>query len=382
VSRRRVAAGCGSNPWRSLARDIQAAALVTTTSATLALFATGEALADDSLPAWFQPTGQLQIWATVYDQDEDVQADPAGYGDPEDDPGFKIRRARLGAEGELGHGMFYEVVFGARSPYDAWVKPDSDIGLVDASFGWQHDSGFSVAAGQQKLPYSREALISSRELALTERGVATEHMVPDRETGLVLAYDFGKLGVSAGAFNGSGSFIGDDNMGMLEAARLEFSTGEEGQDYQTYGKVEGFVFAMGANQFYNADLSTGTMSFGGDMLMRVAGLALLVEGHYANIKPTATDVASPDVMDGTPRFGGLAQLGYTIGPVESALRLSLYDDDTAVDDNGDVLEIYGGSSWHFAEDHGLLGAGYVARIERGGRTLPNDTIRVWGQVKF
>ena len=32
----------------------------------------------------------VQVWGTVYDQDEDPMADPATYGDPEDDVGFKV----------------------------------------------------------------------------------------------------------------------------------------------------------------------------------------------------------------------------------------------------------------------------------------------------
>ena len=43
-------------------------------------------------------TGFVQMWVTALDQDVDPLTDPASYGDPEDDPGFKIRRARLGLD--------------------------------------------------------------------------------------------------------------------------------------------------------------------------------------------------------------------------------------------------------------------------------------------
>ena len=58
-----------------------------------------------------QPTALLQVWATAFDMDEDPQADPAGYGDPEDDIGFKVQRARLGFEGENDR-LRYGVVVG------------------------------------------------------------------------------------------------------------------------------------------------------------------------------------------------------------------------------------------------------------------------------
>ena len=35
-----------------------------------------------------RPWVQVQTWATLMDQDRDLQADPASYGDPEDDVGF------------------------------------------------------------------------------------------------------------------------------------------------------------------------------------------------------------------------------------------------------------------------------------------------------
>ena len=35
------------------------------------------------------PVGLLQVWGTVWDQDEEPATDPASYGDPEDDIGFK-----------------------------------------------------------------------------------------------------------------------------------------------------------------------------------------------------------------------------------------------------------------------------------------------------
>ena len=326
------------------------------------------------------PKALFQVWATAYDQDLDPQADPAGYGDPEDDPGFKIRRARIGVEGESDSGLFYEVVFGASSPYDTWKTPDTDIGLVDANMGYRHQS-FVIAAGQQKVPYSREQLISASDLVFTERAVSTEHLVPDRETGLVGGWAAKGFGVHLGAFNGSGSFLGDDNVGFLFAGRVEYSTAPR-YAYSTFGEVDDLVLSVAGNTYYNADLSTDTLAFGGDVLLRVAGLAVLLEGHHAALTPVGTDVTSPDMMDATSRFGGVVQVGYTLGQWEPALRASLYDDDMDTDDNGDVLDMMAGVTWHVVEDHGRLGLGYVHRQELAGRSMPNDTVRLWGQVRY
>ncbi len=329
----------------------------------------------------FEPVALVQVWATAWDQDLDPQADPAGYGDPEDDPGFKIRRARLGGKGSLGKGFTYEVVVDAGSPYDAWKEADTDVHLHDAMLGWQR-GGLQLGIGQQKVPYSREALMSSGEILFTERAVVTEHMVPDRETGLTAAYRWNGLGIDAGIFNGSGSFIGDDNIGFLSGGRLSYTNAEAGEDMVTWGEIDGLVYGVGANAFYNDDLATSTLGAGGDVIVRVAGLSALIEGHWANIQPTSTDIAPADVLDGTPRLGITGQVGYSIGVFENAVRFAMYDDDMDTEDNGDIWELYGGTTIHLVDDHARVGFGYVHRHEMAGQTLPNDTIRLWVQAKY
>jgi hypothetical protein len=354
-------------------------------AAVLTLALPGAAFADAAVaeggPDFFEPVMLGQLWITAWDQDRDPQADPAGYGDPEDDPGFKIRRARLGAQGDLGKGFGYEVVFGAESPYDVWSEGDTDIQLVDANVGWKKGA-FGVTVGQQKVPYSLEQLMSAGELIYTERAVATAHMAPGRETGLMADYSWKGLGVQAGLFNGSGSFLGDDNIGFLSAGRLSYTLGSAEAARKTWGKVDGLVLSAGANGYYNDDLSTGTLCLGGDVLVRAAGLAVLLEGHHANLKPTHTDVAAPDVLDGTPRLGLTGQVGYSLGAFENAVRFSLFDDNTEVEDNGDVWELYGGTTVHLIDDHARLGVGYIHRHEMAGQTLPNETIRLWVQGKY
>lgn len=345
---------------------------------SLGTFVSSSAFADDQV---FTPEVLLQVWGTAFDQDLDSQADPAGYGDPEDDPGFKIRRARIGGNGAFNNGLYYDIVFGAHSPYDVWGGSSTYIGLVDGVLGWKNDS-FNVAVGQQKVPYSRENLISSGDLTFSERAVSTEHIVPSRETGLLGAYSVAGLKVSAGLFNGSGSFLGDNNIGFLSVGRLEYTIGDKDLAYSTWGKVENTVLAIGAGGIYNDDLSTSSLVAGGDILFRISGLAVLAEGSFESIKPTATDVAPSDVMEGTTRIGIMGQLGYTIGSFEPAVRASYFDDDNSVEDNGDLMELYGGITWHQAEDYGRVGIGYIHRQELGGRTYGNDTVRIWAQVKY
>lgn len=329
-----------------------------------------------------EPTGLLQVWATAWDQDQQDQADPAGYGDPEDDMGFKVRRGRIGMEGQVTGSLDFAVVFGVASPYDTWKASNEDVGLVDGYLGYTR-GGFRVSAGQQKAPYGREQLVSARQLVFTERAVSTEYLSPDRETGLVAGYAWKGLQVRAGAFNGSGSFLGNETTGMMFVGRAEYSV-QPDLAYETWGKVDGLVLGVGANGLYNDDLSTRTVGFGGDLIVRVAGLALLVQADHQTLSPADTTAASPDVMVETPRMGGMAQVGYSLGAFEPAVRVSMFDDrvDADAKDAGDVMELYGGVTWHVADDFGRVGAGYVHRSEGGSWELPNDTIRLWTQVQF
>lgn len=109
------------------------------------------AAAEDFAP---EPTPYLlvQSYITLYDQDEDVLADPAGYGDPEDDVGFKIRRARAGFTGQSDV-LKYSIILGMSTPYDSLIaEPDADIQIVDANVGVRPLAGVPlwVTAGVQK----------------------------------------------------------------------------------------------------------------------------------------------------------------------------------------------------------------------------------------
>ena len=73
-------------------------------------------------------TAFTQGWATIYDQDESLQADPAGYGDPEDDPGFKLRRVRLGIKGKNDF-VKYSLSVGQSGPYDTIYKSVMQISV-------------------------------------------------------------------------------------------------------------------------------------------------------------------------------------------------------------------------------------------------------------
>lgn len=331
-------------------------------------------------------TGLLQVWATAYDQDENPLTDPASYGDPEDDPGFKIRRARIGLGGQEG-GARYDLTFGFSSGYDALGgPPDEDIQLISASGGLKAAKGLWIDAGVVKVPTSRSFLMSASELALGDRPVGSNALVPAREVGLTVD---GRIGQEdgfrgrgrIGLFNGNGSLVGDDNAGKMVAARLEGIYGP-GDTYKTFGKVDGFTLGFAGDLVYSSDLVTNNLHYGGDVLVRVAGLALLIEGHMSTITPQNTELDLPGTLGETPRLGTVAQVGYSIKRWEPVVRFSTFDDHREFDDNGDIAIGEGGVVWHGKGDSIRAGALYVTRLELQGQPTQNDSARLWMQLKL
>ncbi|MBN2799843.1 MAG: hypothetical protein JXX28_11920 [Deltaproteobacteria bacterium] len=328
------------------------------------------------------PTVQIQAWGTLYDQDQDPQADTATYGDPESDPGVSIQRARIGLIGETG-GVDYELRFGPAIPYDALTMGSENIGVIDAIVGWSADAGpgaLRLSVGTEKVPFSREELISSADLIFQERGVGTAWLTPGRELGVLADYalDSG-LRLRAGAFNGNGSLLGDNNGGELGVLRLEWSRGD---GYRT--AVSESAVSVGLSALTEADVATSSSGLGADLLLRAWRFSLLVEANQLTLSPSNTEITVPDVFDPVVQRSALVQLSYLQevkgGSVEPAVRLALLDDAKGRQDNGDVALLHAGLSWHTPREGLDLGAGWVHRQELQGRPLANDTARLWVQL--
>ena len=334
-------------------------------------------LSQGAQAAELEPTILTQVWATVFDQDVDEQADAASWGDPEDDPGLKIRRARMGFEGSDGD-FSYGVVVGMSSGFDARSTSDGEIELVDAYGGWQFSPSMAVLAGVQKVPYSREQLMSAGELVFQDRSVAATHIAPGRDVGVMLdANAFGGH-IQLGVFNGNDSILGDDNAGFLFAGRASYTLGGD-EPTSTWGVADGIVWSTGSNVLYNQGTATDELNLGADLLLKAGALSVLAEGHYSSISPTSTDVASPGVFSETARLGGMLQIGYTQGLLEPAVRLEYFDDNSDSQDNGDIAIAMAGVTAHLSDDKVRAGVGFVHREELGGSAISNDTARFWFQ---
>ena len=356
--------------------------------------------------------GQLQTWVTVFDQDVDPQADPATYGDPEADPGFTVARARLGVDGFLPMGgvggassVDYSLSMGIASPYDALSPADPDVQFLDAFGRWAVPSSLgvtSLALGIQRVPFSREAMISSADLVFEERAVGTNWLAPGRDAGVAASQSVSlsedpsgnQLLLRLGGFNGNGDVYGDSDPGLLGVARLELIVGEA---YRTWGRDP--ALGIGVSGLVDADSATRTTSLEADLLARYGLVTLLGEVISSGITPTATDVADPAVAATTQRLGWLGQAslwipvgttgtfeengpGLNVDPprgLEVSVRYATFDDAVALQNNGDVAILHAGTTLRNLLPRVDVGLGYIHRAE--ATATPNDTIRLWTQIR-
>ena len=112
----------------------------------------------------------------------------------------------------------------------------------------------------------------------------------------------------------------------------------------------------------------------------------MAEFAQSEINPTSTEVDQPDVLSSTTRRGISAQLGYTLpfanGGMEIASRVGMFDDSVELQDNGDVLVLHSGVTMHEVAPTLDVGLGFIHRQELQGRSLANDTIRLWAQFQW
>ena len=334
---------------------------------------------------WLQPNIQLQGWLTVWDQDEDPQADAGGYGDPELDTGFTLRRARFGFAGGWKQ-VDFSLRIGTGFPYDQLTPEPAPVDLID---GWMRASFDSVAGttrisvGQQRVPFSREQQISANDLVFQDAAVSTNWLSPNRDLGAMLTHDYKAVGVAVGVYNGGGNIWGNDDNGVMAVGRVEAHLG--GDTYRT--NAADSAFGIGASYAYNHQIATDTHMVEADLLGRFKGLTLIGEFEMNLIRPDVdADVLPPDVPEQTTRLGGYGQISYYrevgLGAIEPAVRFSYLDDAKHLKDNGDVGLLEAGLGWREPIPFLDIGAGYIHRFEFQGADTGNDSVRVWKGVRY
>ncbi|MGH7569618.1 MAG: porin [Gemmatimonadales bacterium] len=149
---------------------------------------------------------------------------------------FKLRRARLGAQGGLTPWARFRVQAELRSGGDTAKASVQaiDLWIAVAKGRW------SATFGQLKTPFAREFLLSSTVLELSERPLVVDALAPNRDVGAMVEWHVQRIVIAqAGVFNGDGiNRASNSDKRLLYIARVVLAPGgglELGGAAATYG---------------------------------------------------------------------------------------------------------------------------------------------------
>jgi hypothetical protein len=311
--------------------------------------------------------GLIQVHAAPYVGDAALIEN----GDPATHEGFRLRRSRLGVESRFSEPLRMYLTIDL-------LEADEDDGTIsDAKilYDWSDYARFSAGVG--KVPFARGQLESSRSLDSIERPLSVDEISPDHRVGVSIEGQVAdRVSYLTGLFNGTeGLADGNEYGGFLTGARLQVTL---------LGKARGLGVedgvAVGASGFYEDAPSTNGFAVSGDVLVSMAGVGLTVEGLCDRRTPDDAPDISPTLSDEITRCGGYAGLTYDVAPdlllapIQPAVRVELYDDNTAVDDAGDVWLISGGVNTQLMDRYLRGQLHYIRRVERHGVGRPNDSV--------
>ena len=216
-------------------------------------------------------------------------------GDPATE--FSIRRARLVVQGHALHRdlqYYFQLGFSNRD-----TESDLRLPLRDASVTWSRWRDVNIRAGQMKVPFDRQRVISSSALQFCDRSIVTGELNLDRDVGVQVfsrnLFGWGhRVGYQLGVFGGDGRNRLSASPGLLWVARLEFNPMGAFDDYVEADLQRGASprLSVGVGVAYNQQSvrsqSTlgNTYTLGGfdylhgevDLSFKWRGLSILAEG--------------------------------------------------------------------------------------------------------
>ena len=293
---------------------------------------------------------------------------------------FELRRARAVFN---GHGFGTDKRFKielAFSPRDLGYEPGQGIAHVPL-LSWFVDLGDSrdlrVKAGQYKVPFSRQRVVSSGNLQLVDRSIANAEFNLDRDTGVEIhSEDLGGLDLldyHLGVFMNRGRNLqAPTNVSPMVLARLELTPFGRFRDYSeadlkrmnkpklalgvAAGWLQGAVKDRGIlGAAYPEGVTGDTLALTADVVFKFRGLSILGEFFYRDVTlqgvpagdPNNPDaaVAPPAARDGT---GWVLQAGYLLPQrlLEIAARVGQVTPADASSSLPGRGEVGGGVSWY------------------------------------
>ncbi|MGZ8285187.1 MAG: OprO/OprP family phosphate-selective porin [Allosphingosinicella sp.] len=173
----------------------------------------------------FKPFGRLQFDAGWVGSPRGVTDRGLGFGN-------EVRRARLGAEGNVPGGFGYKIEVDFAN---------ADVEITDAFLSYKASKALGLTLGQHNNFQSMEELSSSRFLSFLERAAFTDAFAFERRIGLSASYAGGDVIAQGGVFT--------DNIEDLADAQDAVGLGDENDAVGFDGRI---VYAprMGGTQLH------------------------------------------------------------------------------------------------------------------------------------
>ncbi|MFO0549100.1 MAG: porin [Polyangiaceae bacterium] len=338
-------------------------------------------------PVTFTPVVLIQAQVLPYVGDDSL----AREGDLSDSEGFRLRRARFGLQVDLlDQGR-------ARVSVELGSREDGEARIHDAFLAYVGFPYLQVFGGALTVPFSRSAMASAGEQAMSERPLVVRSMTPGQQVGAVAHGEIANRAFiyDVGLFNGfsrSDRFFGGyaqnfaplgnrfDGLAYTVRAATEpigplsASIADETHEAPRFG--------VGANYFYSDGSARGIHAFGGDALLHAAGFHLLAEFVYTVVAPKSDPAEPTGAVADVESLGFVGEAGYMIleDLLGIAARFEYIDAARAVDDEGDNWLVGASATAMFLDGMVRGTVEFTHREEIYGLSLDNDAALFQAQV--
>ena len=247
----------------------------------------------------FKPRGRLMFDAGTLGAPESTGADD-GFGN-------EVRRARLGASGDIpgGFGYKFELDFAG-----------NEVEAADAILTYE-DGPLEVTIGHHNNFQSLEELTSSLHTSFIERAAFTDAFGFERRLGLSATYSAGIVLAQAGVFTDNFDDTGTDNRGFdgrlvvmptMGDTQLHFGGSvhynDLGEDDATVRYRQRPLVHFTSTRFVN------TGDLGADSEFGAGVEAAMISGRFHAVAEGFWQNVDMPMMDNPTFFGGYAEVGY------------------------------------------------------------------------
>ncbi|HZF52844.1 MAG TPA: porin [Polyangiaceae bacterium] len=341
-------------------------------------------------PLVIAPVVLVQVQAVPYAGDDTFYQ----AGDMAEQPGFRLRRARIGFSGELYDVAPFEV------SADLVTNDSSGASVNDAWIGYRFRPWLEVYAGAHKVPFSRSALMSEGSSALIERSLAVRAMAPRQQMGVHVEGSFYNetLHYYAGVWNGfqrSDQFYEGYNSNATTTGNrfddLAYSVrfaaeplGELGAEIADFERSTRLKLGVGVGYFFSDGGTRDIHGGGADLLAHWRGFHFMSEILFSHVDPEDVPTQPTTQVARIKSLAGYGEVGYAVVKSRLAVtaRAEWVNPNLDVSSEADALVITGGASYFVVEDLIKAQLEYTHREELGGSSLKNDLVGLQLQLKL